>query len=202
MGLDEVGPFAVAWVNNWAHADRNDPEWWQGVMAKGPGYIRDVAAVQRWLGNKQAGNEHECGLPVLKLIELRQKEYHATGGRYATSIATMAILSDTWLSEKRMHTGMLPFCVTKRGNALNGIMDEENKRGNALNGIMDEEKAKGHRLYVQLCRLECDIGQLLLESPSVELGEPARSGNDSSAGVEEPSTLVQRRCAPRTSPQE
>ena len=92
------------------------------------------------------------------------------------------------VAEKRMHTGMLPFCVTKRGNALNGIMDEE--------------KAKGHRLYAQLCRLEYDIGQLLLESPSVELGEPARSGNDSSAGVEEPSTLVQRRCAPRTSPQE
>ena len=188
MGLDDVGPFAVAWVNNWAHADRNDPEWWEGVMTKGPRYIRNVAAMQRWLGNKQAGNEHECGLPVLKLIELRQKEYHATGGRYATSVATMAILSDTWLSEKRMHTGMLPFCVTKRGNALNGIIDEE--------------RAKSHMLYVQLCRLECDIGQLLLESPSVELGEPARSGNDSSAGVEEPSTLVQRRCAPRTSPQE
>ena len=34
------------------------------------------------------------------------------------------------------------------------------------------------------------IGQLLLEPPSVELGEPARSGIDSSAGVEVPSTLV------------
>ena len=41
-----------------------------------------------------------------------------------------------------------------------------------------------------------------LECPSVELGESARSGNDSSAGVEEPSTLVQRRCAPRTRPQD
>jgi hypothetical protein len=46
------------------------------------------------------------------------------------------------------------------------------------------------------------IGQLLLEPPSVELGEPARSGIDSSAGVEVPSTLVQRRHAPRARPQD
>ena len=89
-------------------------------MTKCPRYARDVAAVPRWLGNEQAGNEHECGLPVLKLIELRQKEYHATeGGRYATTEATLRILVDTWLAEKRMHTGMLPFGGTKRGGALN-----------------------------------------------------------------------------------
>ena len=33
-------------------------------------------------------------------------------------------------------------------------------------------------------------------------GSTTPYGNDSSAGVEEPSTLVQRRCAPRTRPQD
>ena len=32
-------------------------------MTKDPGYNRDVAAV---LGNEQVGNEHACGMPVLK----------------------------------------------------------------------------------------------------------------------------------------
>jgi hypothetical protein len=79
---------------------------------------------------------------VLKLIELRQKKWHATAGRYATCLASSRTLRRTWEVEKRMHNDapFRDFEMTERSGSL-------------LNDI-GEQRAEGTKLYEQMCRLD------------------------------------------------
>ena len=79
------------------------------------------------------------------------------------------------------------------------------RSGSLLNDI-GEQRAEGTKLYEQMCRLDYTACSHRPAPPRASQrrarGAGQRSGIDSSAGVEVPSTLVQRRHAPRARPQD
>ena len=197
------------WISRWALAGKGDT-WWRGVfLAATATTAGSHAKLLGPVGNEHVEDEHAGGLTALRLRELRRKEQADKQEKMFASAAAARILRSTFLAEQRSRP--FSFWTTERATYLAGAILELETEATNLAG--------------QLCRLaelvkpcqgqhggegfspEGGQGGVRSGKPrvsySLELGEPARSGDDSPAGGEEPSTtLVQRRRASRTRPQD
>ena len=195
-----------AWISDWALAGKGDTDWCRAwatpTKILGP------------VGNEHVEIEHTGGLTALRLRELRRKEILDRQERMFAAEAAARILRSTFHAEARIRP--FSFCTISSERAqylTETIFDLETEARNLAGQVW---RLAGYAKLVKPCQgqhggegfsPEGGQGGVRSGKPrlsySLELGEPARSGDDSPEGGEEPSTtLVQRRRASRTRPQD
>jgi hypothetical protein len=199
------------WISHWALAGKGDTDWWRGVF---PAATATTVASQAKLlgpvGNEHVKNEHAGGLTALGLRELRRKEQVDKHEKMFASETAARIMRSTFHAEARIRP--FSFCTTERAQYLiEAIFELETEATNLAGQVLRlaaelVKPCQGQHGGGGFCP-EAGQGGVRSGKPrvsySLELGELARSGDDSPAGGEEPSaTLVQRRRASRTRPQD
>ena len=199
-----------AWISDWALAGKGDTAWcraWRPAKS-----VASQAKILGPVGNEHVEIEHTGGLTALRLRELRRKEILDRQERGFAAEAAARILRSTFLAEGRIRP--FSFCTSERAQYLTEtIFELETEARNLSRQVW---RLAGFAELVKPCQgqhggegfsPEGGQGGVRSGKPrlsySLELGEPARSGDDSPEGGEEPSTtLVQRRRASCTRPQD
>ena len=201
-----------AWISDWALAGKGDTAWcraWRPAKS-----VASQAKIFGPVGNEHVEIEHTGGLTALRLRELRRKEILDRQERGFAAEAAARILRSTFHAEARIRP--FSFCTISSERAqylTETIFDLETEARNLAGQVL---RLAGYAKLVKPCQglhggegfsPEGGQGGVRSGKPrlsySLELGEPARSGDDSPEGGEEPSTtLVQRRRASCTRPQD
>jgi hypothetical protein len=181
-----------AWISDWALAGKGDTAWcraWRPAKS-----VASQAKILGPVGNEHVEIEHTGGLTALRLRELRRKEILDRQERVFAAEAAARILRSTFLAEGRIRP--FSFGTSERAQYLIEAIDElETESRNLAGQVL---RLEGYAKLVKPCQ-----GLHGGEGFWVKLGEPARSGDDSPEGGEESSTtLVQRRRASCTRPQD